>query len=320
MDVPDPVFRDFGDVQQPFRARKDLDEGSEVHHLHHRPQIGLPDFGGGRQLFDDPDRLFGRLAAGGSDVDGAVVFDVDLHSRLIDDAADHLPAGTDDPADLLDRDLDGDDTRRQFGNVGARLGYGRGHPIEDVQPALPGLEQRFLHDLSRDPGNLDVHLQRGDAVPAAGDLEVHIAVVVLESGDIRQDRIVLSLLDQSHGDTGDGSLERHACVLQRHDGAADGRHGRRAVGLQDVRDHADRVGELLLRWKQRRDRSLRQGSVPDFPAARASQEPHLSHAEGREVVVEHETFRTLPGEQIQALGVISGAQRGRHQGLGLGLA
>ena len=78
VDVPDPMFRNLGDVKQPFRARKNLDEGSEVHHFHHRPQIGLAHLGGGRQILDDPDRLFGGLAAGGGDVDRAVVFDVDL--------------------------------------------------------------------------------------------------------------------------------------------------------------------------------------------------------------------------------------------------
>ena len=34
------------------------------------------------------------------------------------------------------------------------------------------------------PADLDVHLQRGDAVGRAGDLEVHVAVVVFGARDV----------------------------------------------------------------------------------------------------------------------------------------
>ena len=38
-----------------------------------------------------------------------------------------------------------------------------GHLAEDVHAAVLGLGQRDLHDLLGDAGDLDVHLQRGDA-------------------------------------------------------------------------------------------------------------------------------------------------------------
>ena len=38
------------------------------------------------------------------------------------------------------------------------------HLAEDVQAAFAGLRERGLHDLARDAVDLDVHLQRGDAV------------------------------------------------------------------------------------------------------------------------------------------------------------
>ena len=50
-----------------------------------------------------------------------------------------------------------------------------------------GLVQRLLHDLLGDAGDLDVHLQRGDAVGGAGDLEVHVAEVVFVAQDVGQD-------------------------------------------------------------------------------------------------------------------------------------
>ena len=38
-----------------------------------------------------------------------------------------------------------------------------------------------------DAGDLDVHLQRGDAVRGAGDLEVHVAEMVLVAEDVGED-------------------------------------------------------------------------------------------------------------------------------------
>ena len=47
--------------------------------------------------------------------------------------------------------------------------------LEDVQPAVARLRDGGLHDLDRDALDLDVHLQGGDALFRAGDLEVHVA-------------------------------------------------------------------------------------------------------------------------------------------------
>jgi hypothetical protein len=38
--------------------------------------------------------------------------------------------------------------------------------------------------ISRDAGDLDVHLQRGDAHFGAGDLEVHVAEVIFVTQDV----------------------------------------------------------------------------------------------------------------------------------------
>ena len=59
------------------------------------------------------------------------------------------------------------------------------------------------HDLLRDAGDLDVHLQRGDALAGAGDLEVHVAEVVLGALDVGEDDVVVALLDEAHGDAAD---------------------------------------------------------------------------------------------------------------------
>ena len=63
--------------------------------------------------------------------------------------------------------------------------------------------ERVAQDLERDARDLDVHLQGGDALLGAGDLEVHVAEVVLDAGDVGEDDVVVALLDQAHRDAGD---------------------------------------------------------------------------------------------------------------------
>ena len=59
------------------------------------------------------------------------------------------------------------------------------HLAEDVQAAVlaPG-RGRLPHDLLGDALDLDVHLQRGDAFRGAGDLEVHVAEMILVAEDV----------------------------------------------------------------------------------------------------------------------------------------
>ncbi len=62
--------------------------------------------------------------------------------------------------------------------------------------------------------DLDVHLQGGDAVPRAGDLEVHVAEVVLDSLDVGQHRELAFASDEAHGDARDRRLDRNPRVHQ----------------------------------------------------------------------------------------------------------
>ena len=130
------------------------------------------------------------------------------------------------------------------------------HLAEDVQAAFLGLRQRLAHDLEVEPLDLDVHLDRGDALLGARDLEVHVAQVILGAEDVGEDRVRSSFLDQSHRDAGNRRVNRHARIEQRERAAAHTRHRRRAVRLEHVGDDANRVREL---------RELRQAR----PAARA---------------------------------------------------
>jgi hypothetical protein len=148
---------------------------------------------------------------------------------------------------LSESTLKRDHARRVLGGDLARRGEDGVHLAEDVQARLQRLLEGDLHDLLGDALDLDVHLQRGNAFGGTGHLEVHVAEVILVAEDIRQDRELVAVLDQAHGDTGNRRLERHTGGHQRQGADADRRHGAGAVGLGDLGHHANRVGELLFR-------------------------------------------------------------------------
>ena len=100
--------------------------------------------------------------------------------------------------------LHGLDARRVLAELGARRGQRLRHLAEDVHAAVAcAWSSATAHDLLGDAGDLDVHLQRGDALLGAGDLEVHVAEVVLVAEDVGEHREALAFLDQAHGDAGD---------------------------------------------------------------------------------------------------------------------
>ena len=158
---------------------------------------------------------FAAACVGRRDGDLAVVLDLDLGAGLLLDRADGLATWADDVADLVGRDLHGVEPRRVLRDVAARMIERGLHLAEDVEPARLGLLQRLSHDLARDALDLDVHLQRGDALRGAGDLEVHVAVVVFLAGDVGEDRELVVALDQAHRHAGDRRQQRHAGVEQR---------------------------------------------------------------------------------------------------------
>jgi hypothetical protein len=140
------------------------------------------------------------------DLDGPIVFDVDLGRGLFLDLADHRSTLADDLADLLGVDLDRGDARREVAHVRAGLGHDRGHLVEDLEAGRQGLLETVADDRLVDALDLDVHLQGGDAVPRAGHLEVHVTDRVLLAEDVGQDHEpAVRLADQAHRRAGDGA-------------------------------------------------------------------------------------------------------------------
>ena len=77
------------------------------------------------------------------------------------------------------------------------------HFAEDVLAAVFGLAQRDLHDLFGDAFDLDVHLQRGDAIGGTGHLEVHVAEMIFIAENVGQNGKTVAFLDEAHGDARD---------------------------------------------------------------------------------------------------------------------
>ena len=125
----------------------------------------------------------GRRAVTRRDVDLAVFLDVDLDAGLLLNGAHVLAAGADQRADLFGVDLHHGDARRMRLHH-RRLGDRLHHAFEDRQSSFVRLCQRLFQHLRRQPGDLDVHLQGGDAARRASHLEVHVTDVIFETLNI----------------------------------------------------------------------------------------------------------------------------------------
>src|SRR5262252_4454543 len=79
---------DLGDVEQPFRALHDLDEGAEFLDALHLAEVDPVQLSLAADVLDDIDRLLRLLRGGGEDGHLAVVLHVDLGAGLLLDASD----------------------------------------------------------------------------------------------------------------------------------------------------------------------------------------------------------------------------------------
>src|SRR5262249_6634451 len=199
-DLADAARRQLGDVDETIARPEEVHEGAELDGLHDLAVVDHADLGLGYDALDPVDGGLALLGVDRRHFDGAVVLDVDLGAGGLGDLADHLAAGADHFADLVLGDGELGDARRILADALARPAQTLGHLAQDVDAAILRLRKRHLHDLLVDRGDLDVHLERGDAALGAGDLEVHVAEVILVTQDVRENGEALALLDQAHGD------------------------------------------------------------------------------------------------------------------------
>ena len=202
----DPVLRDLGDMHHAFLARRKLDEGAEFLDGNDGTGKDHAFLEIGRDDADHLDGLVDRVQIRTAYADGTVILDIDGSAGAGDDLIDRLASLTDHIADLHRINGDLDNLRRVLGDFRSRLRDARKHHfVQDILTGFLRAGDRFLNDRTGQAVNLDIHLDRGDAVMRAGDLEVHVAEEVLKPLDIRQDDVVVIGLarDQAAGDAGD---------------------------------------------------------------------------------------------------------------------
>src|SRR5712675_2435352 len=317
--IANSMFRNFADVQQSVGAREKFDESPELRQPYNFAKIRLADLRRRSDVAHHLQRRIATRAAGRENVHRAVFQHVNFHASSFDDRLDLLPARTDQIANLVRRNVQLVQPRCVSRNRSPPFGQRLVHGVENLQTRLLSLRQSFPHHSNADAQHLDVHLQRRNSRARASHLEIHIAVVIFRSGNIRQDRIFLVVgNNQPHCDTCARSLHRYASIHQRQRTSANSRHRRRAIRFQNVGNQPHRVWELRLRWQQIQQRTFCKRAVTNFAASRPAQELHFAHAERRKIVVQHETLElVLLKQQVQPLHVFLRPQRQRSQRLRL---
>ena len=213
-------------------------------------------------------------------------------------------------------DAEGNDAWRVLGHLLTRRVDGLVHLTQNIHAPILCLTQGDFHDFPGNAVDLDVHLQGIDAVLGAGHLEIHVTQVILVTQNIREYGKVIAFLDQAHGHAGYRRLHGHARVHQGQTGATHGRHGGGAVGFRDFGNHADGIGKVFQSGHHCQHAPLGQAPMTDLAALGTAHTTGLTHAEWREVVVQHEGLAVGTIQGIHDLGVTLGAQGGNHQSLG----
>ena len=114
-----------------------------------------------------------------------------------------------------------------------------------------------------------------------------------------------------------GRLDGHARIHQGQRGTAGGSHGRRAVGLQDLGNHADGVRELVLGRDHRKQGALSQRTVTDLAALRSAHAARFAGAVRREIVLVHVALALSRVDGVKTLPLVEHAERGDGKRLGL---
>src|SRR6185295_11886174 len=138
--------------------RHDLNEGPEVRYALNSSKIRLVDLRHSGDLLNCALGGLSLLEISRSDIDSPGVLDINLAAGFFHQSAYHLAARPDHFANLVDRYLNGEDSRRVLANLRSRRRKNRVHLFQDVEPAVARLLKRIRQYLCVYPCNLDVHL------------------------------------------------------------------------------------------------------------------------------------------------------------------
>ncbi len=141
--------------------------------------------------------------------------------------------------------------------------------------------------------------------------------MILQALDVAQDRILVALGDQAHGDASDRIGDRHPRVHQGQGAAAHRGHRGRAVRGEHLGYDPQCVGEFALRRKDRFQGCLGKRAVTDLAPLGTAHGPGLAGAKGWEVVVVHVALGLFRSQRVQPLYLARGAQGGNAHRLSL---
>ncbi len=173
------MIGELRDVNHAILTRQELHKHTVALNALHSTRIDTPNLGVLGQCANLLHRTVYRSSICPSNVDIALVLNVDLHIATLLNGTNRLTTRPNHRADLLRVDLDGDHTWRVVAQGFTRLGN-RGHNhIQNLHTGVTGLLERLAQHITRHTVDLDVHLQRRDPHVRASDLKVHVAQVIL---------------------------------------------------------------------------------------------------------------------------------------------
>ena len=140
--------------------------------------------------------------------------------------------------------------------------------------------------------------------------------MILITENVGQDRKILALEDQAHGDTGNRALYGNASIHHGERATAYRRHRGRAIGLCDVTRQADGVGKLILCRQNRVQSTPGKLAMPHFATSRSPETANFTDRIGREVIVQHEMLVMKARKPVDHLLSILGAQGAGRNCLG----
>ncbi|EKD34802.1 MAG: hypothetical protein ACD_75C02179G0001 [uncultured bacterium] len=207
-------------MHQAVGAREDFDKGTKIFDGLYLALVNCPDHGFSGNGLHLGDEGLGKITAQGKHFHQPGVVYLDLCIEFRRQFLDNLSARADQIANLIRIDFNDHELRCMFGYLGTGNSNTLLHFRQDVHPAFLGLGKSLAHDLPVNAGDLDVHLQRGDAGTCTYHLEVHIAEMIFVTEDVGENDHLFPFLDQSHGNTGNRALQRHPGIHHGHAPAA----------------------------------------------------------------------------------------------------
>ena len=216
-------------MQQSVATREDRHKGTELGRVDDLALVHRTDFSGRRVEnhlhaalgFGHGATILGTNCHGANDT---VVVHGNVGTRLLLEGVDDLALRSNDLTNLVDRNLNRDDLRRHGGHFLARCGNGLGDHVQNLQTSVLRLAQGLSENFGRKTVDLGVELQCRHGVSGSSDLEVHVTKGVFGTEDVSQRHVLAVVVDQTHRDAGNGSLNRHTGSHQRQSRATDRRH------------------------------------------------------------------------------------------------